>query len=120
MIKSGRAAVVLISLGAVGSGEVLLGAAENVAGHGGCSDREGRGAKEKKEEEETGSGDGGDSHHSLGWHCRHGMRTRRRGLRTRRLCPRLLPLCSLRCVSPYRMSRAGAVGRSHDRRSVNR
>jgi hypothetical protein len=110
---------VLVGLGALGGDEVLLGTAENVAGHGGCSDCEGHGAEEEKEEEETGSGDGGDSCHSLGWHCRHDMRTCRRGLRTHRLCPRLLPLCSLICVSPYRMSRAGGVGRSHGRRSVN-
>jgi hypothetical protein len=56
MIKSGRAVVVLISLGAVGSGEVLLGAAENVAGHGGCSDSEGRGAEEKKRRRRRGAG----------------------------------------------------------------
>jgi hypothetical protein len=109
---------VLVDLGTVGDDGVLLSAAENVAGHGGCSDREGRGAEEEKEEE-MGSGDVGNSHHSLGWHCRHGMRMCHRGLRTRRLCPYLLPLCSLRCISPYRTSRAGGAGQSHDHRSVN-
>jgi hypothetical protein len=104
-IESGRAVVVLvdrkahepIDLGVVGSDGVLLGAAENVTGHGGCSDREGHGAEEEKEEE-TGSGDDGDSCHSLRWHRRH-------GLQTRRLCLCLLPLRSLRSVSPYRLAR---------------
>jgi hypothetical protein len=49
-----------VGLKAVGGGGALLGAAENVAVHGGCSDREGRGAEEEKEEEEKGSEDGGE------------------------------------------------------------
>jgi hypothetical protein len=110
---------VLVGLDAVSGGGVLLGAVENVAGHGGCSDHEGRGAEEEKEEEEIGSGDGEDSRNSLGWHRRHGMRMHRSGLRTRHLCPRRLPLCSLRCVSPYQTSRAGGAGQSHDHHSVN-
>jgi hypothetical protein len=48
-----------VGFNAVSGGGVLLGGAENVTGHGGCSDREGRGAEEEKEEEK-GSEHGGE------------------------------------------------------------
>jgi hypothetical protein len=61
---------VLVGLSVVGGGGVLLGAAKNVTGHGGCSDRKGCRAEEEKEEMR--SGDGGDSRHRVApssWHA---------------------------------------------------